>query len=294
MYMRSECREADARSVAILDGMGTGLVVAALALIAALPPAPEATFPGRNGLIAFHDDSECTQIRTIRLDGTGEKRLTPNSCDTDRNLPFLLSWMPDGQRLLLAKAGSDRLWVKAARREGRPKRLRANSLFPKVRGICRRLRRTANGSPSSAGARPPRAQVGEIWTARQDGSNQMKLSEGTVPRWSPDGSALAYIERVRSEGDADGGGHLSLMDARTGQHIRRLVVSVRPNADVTVEFDWAPDGKSLVFAASDKQDLYSVLTTGRGLRLTHHDARSAGGLRGVLAGWSIHPLRANT
>src|SRR4051794_2921524 len=71
------------------------LLTAAVTLLAAAPPAL-ATFPGHNGLIAFHTATPAgTQIFTVRENGNELRQIT--HVDGDAIAP---DWSPDGRRIV--------------------------------------------------------------------------------------------------------------------------------------------------------------------------------------------------
>ena len=79
-----------------------GVLMACAAVVLALSEKAEATFPGKNGRIAYasYDGSFPKgdfEIYTINPDGSGKTRLTNN--DTDE---FDLSFSPDGKRIVYA------------------------------------------------------------------------------------------------------------------------------------------------------------------------------------------------
>ncbi|MFQ5705400.1 MAG: S9 family peptidase [Gemmatimonadales bacterium] len=78
----------------------------------------------------------------------------------------------------------------------------------------------------------------ELWIMNADGSRQRFLTKGSTPRWSPDGSRIAYL----AEGDPMGTQiFVRWMDAEgaTSQITR---VDETPGS-----FRWAPDAKSIAF-----------------------------------------------
>src|SRR5690242_15932589 len=81
---------------------GTVLLLLVALLLAWMPRAG-ATAPGRDGRIAFVNDSGSGhfQLYTIRPEGTGLRKLT--SLPTGRNA-FFPDWAPDGSRLALTIA----------------------------------------------------------------------------------------------------------------------------------------------------------------------------------------------
>jgi dipeptidyl aminopeptidase/acylaminoacyl peptidase len=87
----------------------------------------------------------------------------------------------------------------------------------------------------------------DVWMTRWDGSDQVQLtfseeSENT-PRWSPDGSRLAFLS---SRGDPRDVDQVWVLD-RAGGEAQRL--SDLPGG--VTDFAWAPDGRRMALIASD-------------------------------------------
>jgi dipeptidyl aminopeptidase/acylaminoacyl peptidase len=104
----------------------------------------------------------------------------------------------------------------------------------------------------------------EVWVARADGSRPRRTT-GVVgylaaPRWSPDGTSIAFLYVEGSQG----GGPLRAHAARTGvieeviRNQRAAVVDVGSGkvhlvspADIHVyDYDWSPDGRFLIVTAA--------------------------------------------
>jgi len=89
-------------------------------------------------------------------------------------------------------------------------------------------------------------RVGHIFRIGADGANQVQLTFGergeSSPRWSPDGTQVAFLARR----DADQHNQIYLLDTAGGEARR---VTNHPTAPGALA--WAPDGRTLYFAAAD-------------------------------------------
>jgi Tol biopolymer transport system component len=85
---------------------------------------------------------------------------------------------------------------------------------------------------------------GTLWLSRTDGSERVQLTfaplTGLMPRWSPDGTQLAFFGGPSTESF-----RVYLMSA-TGGTPRRVTTGTLPEADPS----WSPDGRQLAFGNS--------------------------------------------
>jgi tricorn protease len=109
-------------------------------------------------------------------------------------------------------------------------------------------------SPSYHDGKVAFSYLGDIWTAREDGSAIVRLTvnkaRDLTPRFSPDGKTIAFSS------DREGGLDVYLIPA-TGGEVRRLT---QHSADDTV-LGWTPDGKSVLFASQRGEDFMGKLYT---------------------------------
>jgi Tol biopolymer transport system component len=76
----------------------------------------------------------------------------------------------------------------------------------------------------------------------------------TVPAWSPDGSSLLFIDYDLSASISHTPLKVDLVDA-AGHNERTIVKVFYTNEGEVVRPSWSPDGKSIVFAASEETEL---------------------------------------
>jgi Tol biopolymer transport system component len=217
-----------------------------------------ATFPGRNGRIAFSSNrSGSFQIYTMNPDGSRLQQLTSapgNSIFSD--------WDPDGDRIAFDSDRTGNVDIFTMRPNGSHVRnLTSNDAFdgdpawsPNERNIA---------FESDRGGIPP-----EIYVMRRDGSNLKRLTHNSVgdfnPAWSPDGRWIAFEKSI-------GDGLSAVLIMRSdGSHVSRITPS-RIGGGVP---DWSPNGRWIVFASNAEapgtSKIYVVHPDGSGLkRLTN-------------------------
>ena len=88
----------------------------------------------------------------------------------------------------------------------------------------------------------------DLWLAATDGSSLRRLTSGesndTQPRWSPDGSLIAFI----SDREKRGVGALHLISPDGGEAVRLSKWEANGASPI-----WAPDGARIVVLATDPE-----------------------------------------
>jgi len=246
----------------------------------------DATYPGRNGRIAFFTSSQpgqggvcCTE--TIKPNGRDRQPLGEF---------FGVSWSASGRRLV----GSTSAGLVLADRRGqllraigRPIGPDGQALFPYEPALSPDARAIAFVSDFSLPNAQPEQIVPWIWTVRADGTQLTRITPGSRPRWSPNARRIVFtdytafgashgIASIRPDGRGQRilvGGHARLVDlAPDGRRLlwqgvrqatRRspLVVGLFTidlrdrHVDLispsTPSAAWSPDGTKLVFAAGE-------------------------------------------
>jgi len=95
----------------------------------------------------------------------------------------------------------------------------------------------------------------EIWLANPGSTDTYQLTHAkrssNSPAWSPDGKWLAFLSDrpAPAAGKGDGRNQIYLIRPKGGE--ARLLTRVETGVQ---QFDWAPDGKSIAFIASEPED----------------------------------------
>ena len=184
------------------------VVVAALlgGMLALGGPGPaQATFPGRNGRIAYsvgalvpqEQPPPPSQVFTINPDGSGRRQLTHVAADQAAGAP---AWSPDGSKI--AFVSNVAWWRAGAVGDGR-RRLGSAPSWPVTPGspiTGRAGRRTGGGSCSAAAmwssASPPTATSPGSMPTAPTGAHWSPATGSTSGRATrPDGGKLAFCER---------------------------------------------------------------------------------------------------
>jgi Tol biopolymer transport system component len=245
----------------------TFAVIAAIALVLATPAT--ATFPGKNGRIAFVLGPD---IYTMNPDGSGIQQLT--NLGPGGGAAFWQSWSPDGQKIVfdeyLPPNFSGQLWIMNA--DGTQQR---------------QLLSDPNFSDNAPSFSPDGALVvftrcnstgeGECALYRADSSDGANLTQinrfgpagsgvtDSEPKYSPDGTRIVFDSFFRG----GIGGALYLVNA-DGSHLHELT---SPELGGTNP-DWSPDGTKIVFSTHccnpQNPDLWTINPDGGGLaRITN-------------------------
>ena len=239
--------------------IAAALAMACLVALLAVSQKAEATFPGKNGRIAFEGDRDtgtggsAAEIITVSPDGTGMKQLT--SASGSGNPTF----SPNGEKIAYAAnygAGTRGIYV--MNRSGNAKKALTNSNnFPeygptwspdgtKIAFIRQEQVSTPEGQSDW--------QV-DVWVMNADGSEQKKLTDDFnhegAPTWSPDGTKIAFV---------DGPDIWTVKPDGSGRHN----LTNTPNS-YEEDPDFSPDGKKIAFASKGqykKPDIYTMQLDG--------------------------------
>jgi Tol biopolymer transport system component len=216
-----------------------GRLAAAAVLVTLLIPVGDATatFPGRNGKIAFvstHDGGSA--VWTVDPDGRDPRQLTPRFASA-----YGVSFSGDGRRIAFRACSRHSSWcgIYVMSAEGR------------------QLRRVAHTSRegSEPGFSPDGRSIvfaagryledQRIYTIRPDGTEKRALAPGGSPTFSPDGRRIAFVRLAPDpKGTHFANSDLHVMD-RDGGRVRRLTSNPASERDPA----FSPDGRRIAFTA---------------------------------------------
>jgi hypothetical protein len=250
-----------------------------------MAPASEATYPGRNGRIAFNGlhmvgGQQLLQTEAIWPDGSGRRVLGeygfPSWAASGRSLAALA--FPPGELADVVFAGrSGRVigraplpdtlpcgWRGGCSKDG-PRELRgfmltAPALSPDGRTV-------AFVQQSFDPAPPGTIQIRWIWTVRTDGSKLRRLALGDWPHWTPNGRRIVF-QRF----DAFGSIRSIASMRRDGTDRRRVLWTAQ---DETL-LDVSPDGQRVLWRGNgnsakgpQRWGLYTSDLRGHHIHLVH-------------------------
>jgi TolB protein len=204
----------------------TGALLFLAAFVAASPA--QATFPGRNGKIAY--ENQFFSVFVINPDGSGLMKLI-----SDPPINSGPAWSFDGTQL--AFAGSENLNsppdIYVTNADGTAPRRLTNT--PGFEGAPAW---SPDGTTIAFARSDPPAYVNQIYTMNADGSDPVNISNSPNnnfdPDWSPDGRKIAF----------DAGGNIWTMNP-DGSGKTSLTHDTNAHSDFYPS--WSPDGKKIAF-----------------------------------------------
>jgi len=221
-----------------------------------------ATYPGRNGRIAFatafHPAGE---IYAIRSTGTGFRQLTEREDPTGN--AYSPDWSPDGSEIVFSLDGAG-IWMVNGDGTGLTQ-LTPSGGYATFTPDGTQIVYACDGAdcPPTNGLFIMQADGSDapgvrLTTTPFTGGGQVDSAGGgdVDPQVSPDGGTVSFI-RQKEEGSLQA---LFAMDI-DGTNVRKLVPY---RFDVFIQHDWSPDGRRLVFTGTvdEHANVYSVAPDG--------------------------------
>ena len=212
------------------------------------------------------DDFEIQDIFTMRPDGSGVRRITDSTGDSEKP-----SWSPDGKWLLYAASGADyprSMGIYVTRSDGSGASRRLTSLtgtsfwqeLARFSPDGKRIEYTEyRPAPTTDGEVP---EESALMIARADGSHPRQITPWEIRAadadWSPDGQLLVFAPRLASHDYIQS---VMVVDA-DGRHVHELTDGdgvTGDGADFRYQESfnpvWSPDGKWIVFARASYTDV---------------------------------------
>ena len=215
------------------------LVLAAAVLVLAAPGA-QATYPGDNGLIVFHLETDTGfQLFTMRPDGTEVTQITHVEPEAGRDHPgaSLPDWSPDGRTIVFDDNSCGFAIVNADGSD-----LREVPFEPGRTPMVDQCETDASFTPDGRSLVYERWDfkdgLDEIWSVGIDGTDRHLVTDACNidPNVSPDGTRLSC-----RAGDAPGTLTIVNMDGSGA-------MPVAQPSGISSKNDWAPDGSAIVFS----------------------------------------------
>jgi Tol biopolymer transport system component len=209
-------------------------LLAILTLLRATPA--YATFPGRNGLIAFHAQTAAgVQIFTVRPNGHDLRQITFVSDDA-----VAPDWSPDGQQIVfeIDKADPSSCGAGIAIMNADGSNIVELTSDHTVCDFDPSF--TPDGSRIVFDRFDPAAGDEAFWSMDRNGNDRQRIGPCCFdPNVSPDGKKLSFLRPTEVPGET-----ALFTSAINGTN----VFQVTPfSFNVAAKQDWAPDGKHLVF-----------------------------------------------
>jgi len=254
-----------------------------------------ATFPGRNGLIAFQAQTDAgAQIFTVRPNGRDMRQIT--HVDGDGLLP---DWSPDGRQIVfeIDRPNPPFCSIALMNADGSSiVELRAPNA-----NVCENDPSfTPDGSRIVFDRFDPDANEEGFWSMDLSGGDRQRIGPCCVdPNVSPNGRRLSFLTN-----NGQPGGTALFTSGIDGSNLFQVTPF---SFNVAVKQDWAPDGRRLVFTQNGdvlmpgvSANIATIRPDGTDLRFVTHYHHYQGGAANAFVGsyspdgrWIVFRLNEN-
>lgn len=97
--------------------------------------------------------------------------------------------------------------------------------------------------------KPTHLYLFELATKKLDTLTSGKYDE-TSPKWSPDGTQIAFLSNRTTDPDRNGNTDIWVIDAKTNSHLKQITTWTGSDYSIV----WSPDGKQLAYLRSSSSD----------------------------------------
>lgn len=240
---------------------GRMLIVATVLCVAVptLAPVAKATFPGKNGRVAFsyggHFPSGCGAPVIMTINPNDKAIRTLTDCgDLADPIELAPDWAPKGRRILFTRDYGSAARIEVMKADGsREHEVPLRRLPPGTPQRSDAYVSDASYSPDGKHfvytryfARNGDNARSELWVAAIDGSGDRRLQRaGRVPHWSPNGRLIAYTSPEVPGDSAASDIGTWVINPRTGRRVR---IARRP----VQLLDWSPDSRRLLYLGPNR------------------------------------------
>lgn len=202
-------------------------------------------------------------------------RAVTSFTEDDGQAIYELQWTPDGRQLVYVRGGDEEGGGENPNPKSVAKGVKQEIwIVPAEKGPPRLLGEGRGPKVSPKGDRMIFLRQGQIWCSSLDrGAKPERLfqarGECGVPRWSPDGSKLAFVSNRRDHS------FVGIYDLGTSR-----ITWLDPSVDRDLEPVWSPDGRQVAFLrvpAARREDVFGPRRTGRPWSIRVADAGTGRG-----------------